>query len=111
MQVFDLAALTAACEKSAQAWHEFLRVPALSMGVYHLKVGEDDRQRPHTEDEAYYIVSGQAQFRAGNHVQAVAPATVLFVERHVEHRFFDITEELTALVFFAPAEGSREGSA
>jgi hypothetical protein len=27
--------------------------------------------------------------------------------RGVEHRFFDITENLTLLIFFAPAEGSQ----
>jgi len=108
MQAFDFAGLTAAREKSGQPWHEFLRVPSLSMGIYHLKVGQDDRQRPHTEDETYYIVSGRALFRAADQVQAVAAGTVLFVERHAEHRFFDIREDLTALVFFAPAEGSRE---
>jgi quercetin dioxygenase-like cupin family protein len=109
MQAFDLAAATAACENSARSWLEFLRVPALSMGVYHLKAGQDDGQRPHTEDEAYYIVSGRALFRAGDQVQPAASGTVLFVERNVEHRFFDITEDLTALVFFAPAEGSLKG--
>jgi hypothetical protein len=31
----------------------------------------------------------------------------MFVPAAAEHRFHDITEELTALVFFAPAEGSR----
>jgi hypothetical protein len=29
---------------------------------------------------------------------------VLFVAAEVEHRFHEITEELTVLVFFAPAE-------
>jgi hypothetical protein len=30
----------------------------------------------------------------------------VFVAAHVEHRFYDIAEELTVLVFFAPAETS-----
>jgi hypothetical protein len=30
---------------------------------------------------------------------------VIFVERAIEHRFLDITEDLTVLVFFAPPEG------
>jgi hypothetical protein len=36
----------------------------------------------------------------------VASGTLIFVERSVEHRFFDITENLTVLVLFAPPEGS-----
>jgi mannose-6-phosphate isomerase-like protein (cupin superfamily) len=79
------------------------------MGVYQLQAGQEDRQRPHTEDEVYFVVSGRAQFRAGSEVRAVEPGTILFVERLVEHRFFDIAEELTVLVFFAPAEGSAVG--
>jgi hypothetical protein len=34
------------------------------------------------------------------------PGSILFVERAAEHRFVDITEDLTVLVFFAPPEGS-----
>ncbi len=32
---------------------------------------------------------------------------MILVERLVEHRFFDVTEDLTVLVFFAPPEGSQ----
>jgi hypothetical protein len=40
--------------------------------------------------------------------QRVAPGSLIFVERSVVHRFFDITEDLTVLVFFAPPKGSRK---
>jgi hypothetical protein len=33
--------------------------------------------------------------------------SAVFVPAHEPHRFMDITEDLTALVFFGPAEGSR----
>jgi quercetin dioxygenase-like cupin family protein len=39
------------------------------------------------------------------------PGTVLFVAAGEEHRFHSITEEMTALVFFAPAEGTNAGAA
>ena len=107
MQTFALSELIKASEATKRAWTEFLRLPALSMGLYRLQAGQsEDPQQPHTEDEVYYVVSGKARFRAGTEVQAVAPGTLLFVERAVEHRFFDIAEDLTVLVFFAPAEGS-----
>jgi quercetin dioxygenase-like cupin family protein len=108
MQIFSLSDLLAASERDGQRWREFLRVPALSMGLYRLKAGQTDEQRPHAEDEVYVIVSGKAAFQAGGPVQAVAPGSVIFVERNVEHRFVDISEDLTALVFFAPPEGSRK---
>ena len=109
MQTFNLNDLAAESERGDQRWREFLRSPSLSMGLYHLKVGQADEQRPHTEDEVYLVVSGKASFRAGGREQAVAPGSVIFVERAAEHRFVDITEDLTALVFFAPPEGSLKG--
>src|SRR4051812_35033384 len=92
-------------EMKQEKWREFLRVPSLSIGLYHLKAGEPDTQKPHTEDEVYYVVSGRATFRAGDEERPVGPGTLLFVERLVDHRFFDIREDLTVLVLFAPAEG------
>ncbi len=83
---------------------EFLRVPAMSAGVYVLAAGAIDAQEPHHEDEMYYVVRGKAHFRAGNEDQEISAGSVLFVAAEVEHRFHDITEELTVLVFFAPAE-------
>ena len=106
MQSFELAKLATQGAKSNRAWLEFLRVPTLSAGIYHLKAGQEDLQQPHTEDEVYYIISGKASFRAGTEQLAVGPGSVLFVERNLEHRFLDIREDLTALVFFAPPEGS-----
>ena len=109
MQTFNLNDLARESERGDQRWREFLRVPSLSMGLYRLKVGQADEQQPHTEDEVYVIVSGKAVFRAGRREQAAAPGSVIFVERAVEHRFVDIIEDLTVLVFFAPPEGSRKG--
>jgi quercetin dioxygenase-like cupin family protein len=34
----------------------------------------------------------------------VRPGSVIFVEAELEHRFYDIEEELEVLVYFAPAE-------
>jgi quercetin dioxygenase-like cupin family protein len=110
MRAFDLSALLAEQRQKGAAWLEFLRIPSLSLGVYHLKAGQDDPQQPHTEDEVYYVIAGRASFRAAGEVRDAGPGTVLFVERQEEHRFFDVTEDLTVLVFFAPAEGSLKGS-
>jgi mannose-6-phosphate isomerase-like protein (cupin superfamily) len=91
-------------EQSGKRYLEFLRVPALSAGVYVLPAGGTDPQSPHKEDELYYVVRGRARMRAGSEDQAVSAGSVIFVAAEVEHRFHDITEELVVLVFFAPAE-------
>jgi mannose-6-phosphate isomerase-like protein (cupin superfamily) len=83
---------------------EFLRVPALSAGVYILPKGANDPQKPHREDEMYYVVRGRARMQIGSDQAEVRPGSVIFVEAELEHRFYDVQEELEVLVFFAPAE-------
>ena len=87
-------------------YQEFLRVPAMSAGVYVLPAGATDKQSPHQEDEIYYVVRGRAKMRLGGEQRSVNSGDVIFVEKLLEHRFFDITEELELLVIFAPAESS-----
>jgi mannose-6-phosphate isomerase-like protein (cupin superfamily) len=106
VQTFSLERLLAQRRQDGRAWLEFLRVPSLSMGVYHLRAGQADTQRPHTEDEVYHVVAGKARFRAGGRLEEVGPGSLFFVERALAHRFEDVTEDLTVLVFFAPAEYS-----
>ncbi len=91
---------------SGNRYHEFLRVPALSAGIYVLAAGATDPQKPHGEDEVYYVIRGRGRMRIGEEEQAVGAGSVIFVAAQVEHRFFDITEELVVLVFFAPEESS-----
>ena len=100
-------AITELEKKRAQAqkkYLEFLRVPAMSAGVYALAAGSADPQSPHKEDEMYYVVRGRARMRSGSEDQPVGAGSVIFVGAGVEHRFYDIAEELVVLVFFAPAE-------
>jgi mannose-6-phosphate isomerase-like protein (cupin superfamily) len=89
---------------SGKLYREFLRVPSMSAGLYVLAAGATDLQRPHHEDEMYYVVRGRARFRAGDEGREIASGDVLFVAKNVEHLFHDITQELAVLVFFAPAE-------
>lgn len=61
MQAYDLAELLAAHTEAGELYHEFLRVPDLSAGLYILPAGSVDPQQPHTEDEVYYVISGRGQ--------------------------------------------------
>lgn len=90
--------------QAGKRYLEFLRVPAMSAGLYVLPAGGTDPQKPHNEDELYYIVRGKARMRIGADEQAVSEGSLIFVAAKVEHRFFDVKEELHVLVFFAPAE-------
>jgi quercetin dioxygenase-like cupin family protein len=90
--------------KGGKLYREFLRIPAMSAGLYVLPMGGTDPQRPHHEDEMYYVIRGHGRFRAGDEDTEVSAGSVLFVAAEIEHHFYDVTEELAVLVFFAPAE-------
>ena len=91
-------------DESGKPYREFLRVPAMSSGLYVLAAGATDMQKPHHEDEIYYVIRGRARFKADHQDREVFPGSVIFVAAEVEHRFYDVREELAVLVFFAPAE-------
>jgi len=107
MQVYELSQLISQRTDSNKAYLEFLKVPDLSMGLYVLPAGGTDLQSPHTEDEVYYVVSGKAQIKVADEDRAVQAGSIVYVAKNVEHRFYSIEEELTVIVFFAPAEYSN----
>lgn len=92
-------------------WAEHLRVPALSVGTYSIPAGGIDGQSPHTEDEIYVITAGRATLQAGADSVEVRAGSVIYVPAAEVHRFVDVTEDLAAIVLFAPAEYSRDPSA
>lgn len=106
MQAFELAELTEQRKQANKLYLEFLKVPDLSVGLYELPAGGADPQLPHTEDEVYYVVKGQAMIRVENEDRAVRAGSVVYVANNVEHRFHSIQQDLSILVFFAPAEYS-----
>ncbi len=108
MRAFDLFHLTQQHADAQKLYLEFLKAPDLSLGLYVLPAGGIDPQSPHTEDEVYYVVSGRAQIKVANEDRAVQAGSIVYVAKNVEHRFHSIEEELTVLVFFAPAEYSNE---
>ena len=106
MQAFELTQLISQQKSGDKLYLEFLRVPDLSMGLYVLPAGDTDPQSPHTEDEVYYVVDGKAKIKVGEEDRVVEAGSIVYVEKHIEHRFHSIEEELKVLVFFAPAEYS-----
>jgi mannose-6-phosphate isomerase-like protein (cupin superfamily) len=109
MEAHELSEVEVRRRSSGRPYLEFIRRPALSVGLYALDAGAIDRQRPHGEDEIYYVVAGRGQVTVGDETRAVGPGAVVYVGATVPHRFHDIEEQLRLLVFFAPPEGSVEG--
>lgn len=110
MQAFEIADIELRRRARGTLYHEFLRQPSMSIGLYVLAAGGTDPQRPHTEDEAYVVLRGHGRIRVGDEDREVEPGSVVFVPAHLEHYFHDIQEELSIAVFFAPAEGSASRS-
>jgi mannose-6-phosphate isomerase-like protein (cupin superfamily) len=106
MDAFEFGDLEQQRERTGERYLEFLTFPAMSTGVYALPAGGVDSQQPHTEDEVYYVVSGRGAIRVADEDRPVGPGSVVFVARHVEHRFHSITEDMTIFVVFAPARAS-----
>ena len=107
MDAWDMAALDGDRAAVDRSYLEFLSVPDLSAGIYVLEEGAEDLQAPHTEDELYVVMAGQARIMVGDDDRAIRPGSLIFVAAGVIHRFHDITERLVLVVAFGPAEGSR----
>jgi mannose-6-phosphate isomerase-like protein (cupin superfamily) len=102
MEAYELAEVRGARGQTGDSYLQFLNAGSLSVGLYVLSAGGEDPQTPHAEDEVYYVVAGRGMIRVGEEERSVVPGSLVFVAAQVEHRFFDIAEELSLLVFFAP---------
>jgi quercetin dioxygenase-like cupin family protein len=101
---YEIAELEQQRQQLGKLYLEFLHVPSMSAGVYVLSPGSADPQKPHNEDELYYVVRGRACMRIGGEERKLSAGSFIFVEAHQPHHFYEVTEELLVLVFFAPAE-------
>lgn len=106
LELHRLADLVTVATAGSEPYHEFVREPSMSIGLYVLPAGGVDGQSPHTEDEAYVVLAGRSRFTAGDQTRDVGPGDTIVVPAGVPHRFHDITDDLRLIVVFAPAEGS-----
>jgi len=106
---FAVDALVAAAEEEGRAWTSFLDRATLEVGLYRLAAGAQDHQEPHARDEVYLVHSGKARFRAGEQEVDVAAGSILFVAAGLEHRFFDVREDLELVVLFSKAPVGKAG--
>lgn len=110
LEKFDLQTLLQTQTELGKAYYEFLKPANLSMsiGIYQLPAESEDKQDPHTEDEAYYVVSGKSMMFVGDEHFPVKTGSIIYVKANISHRFYEIEEDLAILVFFAPAEYSAQ---
>jgi quercetin dioxygenase-like cupin family protein len=101
IQTFDIKSLKQDMKGDSIEYREFLKNSSLSSGIYHLAKGSADPQSPHEQDEIYYVLAGKASFNSDSGTESIEQGSVIFVAGEAQHRFVDIEEDLTLLVFFA----------
>ena len=84
---------------------EVIRAPSgsLSVSASRRPIGSMDDQRPHAQDEVYYVIRGRAMFESDGGAVPVAAGSLVFVPAGAEHRFVDITEDMQTLIIWSPA--------
>jgi len=99
---FEYGEISQEQAESGKPYLQFLSEGTMSLGLYVLPAGSVDTQSPHAEDEIYYVVAGHGAIVVAGERRPVQPGSIVFVAKEVEHRFVDIAEDLSILVFFAP---------
>ena len=80
--------------------------PTMSVHLYRLEENRVDEQKPHEQEEFYYVLSGSRTLIVGDDVNNQAQTDVstgdlVYVPANAPHRFVG-TDEIILLVFFAP---------
>lgn len=88
--------------QSGERWAEFFDTGSLSMGLYTVPAGGDDREThsPHEYDEVYYTVAGTGELHVEGETTDVTTGSIHFVRAGAGH-YFTAREELTLFVVFA----------
>lgn len=94
-------------DADGHAYIDFLASDKLSVGLAIWPRGGTDKQKPHREDEVYYVISGRGAIQVAGEDRPVNPGSLVSVPAGVEHRFHHIEEDLRVLVFWAPPHAAR----
>ena len=103
MSHVSTADLLDALDGDGTTHREVLETEDVTVELGRYPSGEAAPKNPHTEDEIYYIVSGSGKLRVGDETHTIDAGDVVHVERGLEHDFFDIDEEIVALIVFTSA--------
>ncbi len=98
MSHFSTTELLDQFERDDRNYLEVLSEDSLSVEI--ARYPNPEPKTPHKSDELYVVLSGSGMVQVGNERYAVAEGDVVYVEKGLEHDFFDIEEEVTALVVF-----------
>lgn len=100
-RVFELAQLASKLDKEGGYFLDFLKVRNLEAGIIVLHPNESDTQEPHSDDELYYVIKGNAWMEIGKKKIQVKEGSIIFIPAGLQHRFYGNVVDLVVLYMFA----------
>jgi mannose-6-phosphate isomerase-like protein (cupin superfamily) len=100
-RVFELAQLATKLDKEGGYFLDFLKVRNLEAGIIVLHPNEADTQEPHSDDELYYVIKGNAWMEMGKKKIQVKEGSIIFIPAGLQHRFYGNVVDLVVLYMFA----------
>jgi mannose-6-phosphate isomerase-like protein (cupin superfamily) len=80
---------------------DFLQTHSFDVGILVLKPGQKDIQKPHSQDELYYIIEGNGFIEIGNTTRSFHSGSCIFIPSNTHHRFFDNISRIVVLYVFS----------
>lgn len=101
---YHLPELVERLEKNGGYFLDFLKVRNLEAGIIVLRPGEADTQEPHSDDELYYVISGDGWMEMGSEKVRVKAGSIIFIPAGLHHKFYGNRVDLVVLYMFAARE-------
>ncbi len=80
---------------------DFLQTNNIDAGILVLKPGQKDIQKPHSQDEIYYIIEGNGFIEIKDTIRSFHSGMCIFVPSNTPHRFFDNISRIVVLYVFS----------
>jgi mannose-6-phosphate isomerase-like protein (cupin superfamily) len=103
-KVYELSQLVTRLENEGGYFMDFLKTRNLEAGIIVLHPNEADTQEPHSDDELYYVISGNAWMEMGKKKIEVKEGSIIFIPAGLRHRFYGNSKDLFVLYVFAAKE-------
>ncbi|MDH3192102.1 MAG: cupin domain-containing protein [Nitrosopumilus sp.] len=81
-------------------FHTFINRDTLAAGVLVLQPGEKDTQKPHENDEVYFVLKGNGFLKIKEKDYPISKNKMYFVGKKIKHYFHGNSQELVVLYFF-----------
>ena len=81
-------------------FHTFINRDTLATGVLVLQPGEKDTQKPHENDEVYFVLKGNGFLKIKEKDYPISKNKMYFVGKKTKHYFHGNSQELVVLYFF-----------